>query len=332
MNLIEKFKSSLWGQIIIIAFVVSSATFGLTWYIYIEPLKNQIKAKEDTITSLRTEISEFREKSTNVTKLEKVLKEDISKCQKEKNSFTEKHASLLRQVKQYTTELRSSEEELSKLRTISHDFKSQISRIETKNKKLTQILNNLESEKRNLLSELENCRTSKDKQITSEGTPGESIEIYPKRAEGKIIFEDDFERSNPFIWWEKNGNYIVPMEREGGGRCIKIYRENDWDFTYISKDFRKIKGNIVIEAEIQAENIVPNPDANQYKGKIQAMILVNGIPVAHPKENFVGTFGFEKKLFRVSSLTGKETIVLRIGLQNVTGTMWVDNVKVYFDQ
>jgi hypothetical protein len=47
--------------------------------------------------------------------------------------------------------------------------------------------------------------------------------------------------------------------------------------------------------------------------------------------DFDDTSGFVPRRFELRDLTGKETVTLRIGLQNAKGTVWVDDIKVFHE-
>ena len=66
-----------------------------------------------------------------------------------------------------------------------------------------------------------------------------------------------------------------------------------------------------------------------HRGKFQAVVIVNGKEVEWPDDDFEGTFAWLPKRFQLLDLTGKEKVVLRIGLQNAKGTVFVDKIRVF---
>lgn len=146
-----------------------------------------------------------------------------------------------------------------------------------------------------------------------------------------LIFSENFESKDALKNWKVYGNSVeIVTKQDGSGSCVKISKDNRRDWTNISKEFRHVKGTLRFEAQIQCKDIVRG-DKNWDRGKFQAVVKIDGKDVDWPADDFHEDSGFIKRQFRVFDLTGKETVVLRIGLQNAKGTVWVDDIKVFHE-
>lgn len=145
----------------------------------------------------------------------------------------------------------------------------------------------------------------------------------------KPIFQDGFDEG--LKKWNTAGSSIEISLTEASNKYLKIYRDNRRGFTYISKEFVGYKGTLVFEANIKSEDVITG-NKNFHRGKFQAVVVVNGHEVDWPDDDFKGTFPWMPRRFQVFDLTGKETVILRIGLQNAKGTIFVDDIKVHHVQ
>ena len=147
----------------------------------------------------------------------------------------------------------------------------------------------------------------------------------------KEILNEQFESVTALRNWNVNGAEVkIVAKKDGNGYCVKIHKESRNGFTYISKDFRNVKGNLRFEAQIQSQNIVRG-DKNWDRGKFQAVVTVDGKDVSWPADDFHEDSGFIKRQFRIFDLTGQEKVTLRIGLQNARGTIWVYDIRGFLE-
>jgi hypothetical protein len=128
--------------------------------------------------------------------------------------------------------------------------------------------------------------------------------------------------------WKTVGEDIKIVTTEDSNKYLKISRNDRREFTYISKEFVGCKGTLLFEANIKFYQVVPG-DKNIHRGKFQAVVIVDGREVDWPDADFEGTSPWMPRKFRVLDLTGNERVILRIGLQNAKGTVFVDDVNVY---
>jgi hypothetical protein len=158
-----------------------------------------------------------------------------------------------------------------------------------------------------------------------------SVNAYSEQ----LLASFDFESSDSLKEWTqvKNGGEIERVQNpENNGWCIKIDRKNKNAFVRISQKFIfKKPESLRIEAIIKANNIIAGKGESFHTGQLQAMIKENGQEVSHPSAKFTGTFDFQKKIV-YADVGENQELVVRVGLQNAKGTMWVDDILIYREE
>lgn len=144
-------------------------------------------------------------------------------------------------------------------------------------------------------------------------------------------FNDDFEAGTNH--WAKHGSEIALYERCGSeeNSCVRIWRYNPWGYTFISRSFRvPSKGSLRIEGQVFSCDIVPGN--KQYeRGKFIAVLISHGKEIGYLDADFDGNSKeWIPRSIYVPRLDPSIDVDLRIGLQNATGCVYVDNVKVFF--
>lgn len=153
--------------------------------------------------------------------------------------------------------------------------------------------------------------------------------IHETRAEDgwKLIFQDDFENGLQRSNWIFNGGDIGLMDRDTGSKCAQINRNDEFGETYLIREFRG-PGRYRFEALIYAKD-VRGGGPTWTAGQFNAAIVAGGKEIAWRSDQFSGSFGFTKKAFETGYLPAGYTAKLRIGIQDGTGTICVDDVKVF---
>ena len=142
----------------------------------------------------------------------------------------------------------------------------------------------------------------------------------------QLIFREGFDEG--LKGWKTEGLNIEIVTTAESNKYLKISRDDRRGFTYISRKFVGYKGTLVFEANIKFDDVIPG-NKNFHRGKFQAVVIVDGREVDWPDADFEGISPWMPRRFQVFDLTGKETVVLRIGLQNAKGTVFVDDIKVH---
>ncbi|WP_337287562.1 hypothetical protein [Candidatus Methylomirabilis sp.] len=156
-----------------------------------------------------------------------------------------------------------------------------------------------------------------------------ALGISTSKAEGgwELIFQDDFEQGLSNSNWTTKGDGIRLATREGGGKCVQIRRSDELGETYLVREFHG-PGQFKFEALIYAEN-VKGGGPTWTAGQFNAAIVEGGREIAWPKDEFENSFGFTRKEFKTPNLSATRKAKLRIGIQDGTGTICVDNVKAF---
>lgn len=142
------------------------------------------------------------------------------------------------------------------------------------------------------------------------------------------IFKESFDKGLDGWHKEYKEGSIEIVTTAEGNKYLKISKDSRRGFTYISRDFVGYKGTLEFVANIKFDNVVRG-NHNFHRGKFQAVVYVDGRDVDYPDADFEGTSPWMPRRFKVFDLTGKETVVLRIGLQDAKGTIFVDDIEVY---
>lgn len=152
---------------------------------------------------------------------------------------------------------------------------------------------------------------------------------FCKNKKEQRIFCEDFDHGLK-KWKTRGAKLEIESANETQNKYLKISRDDRKGFTCISREFSNYSGTLRFEARIEAQNIVPG-DKDFQKGKFQAVVFVDGREVSWPNDDFEGTSKEIIRRFRIFDLTGKENILLRIGLQNAKGAVLVDEIEVFND-
>jgi hypothetical protein len=138
---------------------------------------------------------------------------------------------------------------------------------------------------------------------------------------------------------EKGGATIKVVDcREYGreGNCVKISRTRTGS-AYIYIILRKYSGTLRFEGMIRAENV--DVDEKDYEtGHFTVDVSLKSTSSQWEgmdgyrwhTGNFKGTFNWVHQTIDDVHVESHEAVKLRIGLQNTTGTVYVDDIKVYY--
>jgi len=143
----------------------------------------------------------------------------------------------------------------------------------------------------------------------------------------ELIFEDNFEQGLKATNWIVNGDGVMLTNREGGGKCIKITRQDEIGETYLIREFQG-PGRYKFEALIYSDK-VRGGGPTWKAGQFNAAIVEQGREIAWPKDEFQDSFGFTRKVFETPNLSSNRKAKLRIGIQDGTGSIFIADVKVF---
>lgn len=154
--------------------------------------------------------------------------------------------------------------------------------------------------------------------------------VWSSARPGSVDFHDDFGQG--LGNFAVNGESISLMDDcFGVQRCVKISRSNMRGYTFISRAFRVPgPGSLNIEVVLRADDVVPGAQM-YHRGKVVAVLSENGKEVDWPNADFDGTISqWAPRTILVPDVDQSVSVDLRIGLQNATGTIYVDKVNVSF--
>lgn len=138
--------------------------------------------------------------------------------------------------------------------------------------------------------------------------------------------------SNGLRDWEVSGEEVKAIKDNVYGNCVQISRTTRTDSTYITKKFKARPGTLRFSAMIQSKDIVGAGNQHWERGKFQGILYTSDRKKSYPADDdFEGTFGWKERKFKIVDLVGTETVELRIGLQNAKGTIWVAEIKVFYE-
>ncbi len=144
-------------------------------------------------------------------------------------------------------------------------------------------------------------------------------------------FQDGFE-SGLGNWHPKLGKIeVIDVGCIEGNKCVRIQRENGRGYTFIARAFRvPSRGTLRFEAKMRADNVVPGAQ-NFHRAKFVAVVIEGQTEVDWPNADFEGSLNeWITRTVVVPDLDPSVTVELRVGLQNAKGTVYLDDVRVFF--
>lgn len=147
----------------------------------------------------------------------------------------------------------------------------------------------------------------------------------------QVSWSDSFE--NGLGEWNQSGKSISVVNENcfDGTKCVLIQRENSRDMTVISRRFRfKKPGRVTLTARIRAENVSVGEKFYE-RGKFVTALYEGGRECCWRDDDFDGNVSvWTSRQIIVDDVDSDTSVMLRIGLQNAKGKVYLDAVKVTF--
>ena len=140
-----------------------------------------------------------------------------------------------------------------------------------------------------------------------------------------VLLHDDF--NSGLKGWKQEGNGISLMSADNGERYVRIIRHHRRTSSFIQKEFRSVQGNLMVKCRLKAEGIQPGLKSYQ-RGKLQAIVRAGREAPVYISEEFDGDVEWVTKEIAVPDLQKGDKVTLRIGLENASGTLLIDDVEI----
>ena len=148
----------------------------------------------------------------------------------------------------------------------------------------------------------------------------------------EVVFQADFNRKDAVSKWSKNPD--MTWQSDGGinnSGCLKFHSTdpNGNHLTYIPLDINKLRGRgVVVEGWMKADQV--QESSRSYLGpKLMLSVTHDGTTSYPDQTKKYGTYNWEKfsRYWQVPATATKA--YLNLGLQGTTGTVWIDEVRVF---
>lgn len=148
----------------------------------------------------------------------------------------------------------------------------------------------------------------------------------------EVVFQADFNRKDAVSKWSKNPD--MTWQSDGGinnSGCLKFHSTdpNGNHLTYIPLDINKLRGRgVVVEGWMKADQV--KESSRSYLGpKLMLSVTHDGTTSYPDQTKKYGTYNWEKfsRYWHVPATATKA--YLNLGLQGTTGTVWIDEVRVF---
>ena len=148
----------------------------------------------------------------------------------------------------------------------------------------------------------------------------------------EVVFQADFNRKDALSKWSKNPD--MTWQPDGGinnSGCLKFHSTdpNGNHLTYIPLDINQLRGRgVVIEGWMKADQV--KKSSRSYLGPKLMLSVIHDGKTSYPDQTKkYGTYNWEKfsRYWHVPATATKA--YLNLGLQGTTGTVWIDEVRVF---
>jgi len=140
-----------------------------------------------------------------------------------------------------------------------------------------------------------------------------------------VLLHDDF--NSGLKGWKQEGSGISLMTADNGERYVRIIRQHRRTSSFIQKEFRSVQGNLMVKCRLKGEGIQSGLKAYQ-RGKVQAIVRAGREAPVYISEEFDGDVEWVTKEIAVPDLQKGDKVTLRIGLENASGTLLIDDVEI----
>lgn len=150
-------------------------------------------------------------------------------------------------------------------------------------------------------------------------------------AEGTLVYSNDFDNGLGDFRKTDKKIQLTSQACAQGSKCVHISRENRRAYTHISRFFRVSQpGTLRFQARMKTQNLVPGTE-DYHRAKFVGVVIEGGKEISWPNDDIsTSTDAWELRSFDVIDLDPSVKVDLRIGLQNAKGSLFVDDLEVYF--
>ena len=147
-------------------------------------------------------------------------------------------------------------------------------------------------------------------------------------ASTDLFFNENFDTpaALPTIW---SGGQIV-TEPNGSGQALKIVNTNPsgWQYMYATLPLSSVAGRrIVVKAQVKASAVSVPP--NSWNGIKVMLVCQSPGGTSYPQASIsTGTFDWTNATVTFAVPANATSVKVQLGLENSTGTVWFDNVRV----
>jgi len=145
---------------------------------------------------------------------------------------------------------------------------------------------------------------------------------------GEVVFQADFEGTDPLRGWNAGAGTLVPGHPKGACLRVEQTKTGGTATCTISLPAAKLAGQLItVSARLKAENVGVPPQP--WNGIKIMLVLETGTGRQHPQIPLgAGTFDWTpvRRSLRLPRAAAKATLVL--GLEKVTGAVWFDDVVI----
>jgi len=172
--------------------------------------------------------------------------------------------------------------------------------------------------------------------VLAAGASGEAPPATAGGAEpvkvGDVVFTADFDGPAPLEGWSAGAGKLAADAGQGGGRALLIERPAGAPpasaFVEAPLPVEKVRGcTLILSASVKAEAVSPKPQP--WNGiKFMAPTVAGEHRAWAQAELGTGTFDWQRVSWQTHVPRDASRMRLVLGLENVTGKAWFDNVKV----
>lgn len=153
----------------------------------------------------------------------------------------------------------------------------------------------------------------------------------PAAVPGEVIYQQDFNGPDALAGWRNTSIVkLVPGEGIDGSGCMKFdYAKPQQSLIELPLDLKKLRGRaIVLEAMMKGRNIsVPSQKYFGVKLMLNLKTEVTQDWQDHIDKR-TGSFDWQRFTNFIRIPTDAEKLNVVVGLQDCSGTLWVDNLKI----
>ncbi|MCC5843076.1 MAG: cellulase family glycosylhydrolase [Verrucomicrobia bacterium] len=149
---------------------------------------------------------------------------------------------------------------------------------------------------------------------------------------GEVLFEETFEQAGALNRWTRSDERQVRIVEEDRSRVLKVESDGGGAFAVLELPAERFRGSRVqVQARLRAENVSRPP--HPWNG-VKVMLHTAGPSREDYPQALLGTGGFDwlDASFTARIPADVTTVRLLLGLEEVSGTVWIDRVNVIVEE